>query len=118
VAAEWTFIDAWVLASIDDGASLSEIVAKADWINHAILGEDEFTAAVPRLVAAGLIEADGEADRYALTETGRQLHRSPHGNLVPVLRRHGEPQDAQWRLPAGAFERAVRTYLKRAARST
>jgi hypothetical protein len=41
--------------SPDDGYRLSEIIAKADCTNHAILIEAEFTRAVPRLLAAGLI---------------------------------------------------------------
>jgi len=58
VAAQWTVSDAWVFSSIegtgpDDGYTLTQIIAKADGINHAILTEAEFTQAVSRLAAAG-----------------------------------------------------------------
>lgn len=76
----WSDLDAWVFSSIKgtgrhDGYRLSEIIANADFINHAILTEAEFTHAVPRLLAAGLIGADVQIDRSWLTEAGQALHR-------------------------------------------
>jgi hypothetical protein len=126
--ATWSWSDAWVFSSIegtgpDDGFRLSEIIGKADGINHAILAEAEFTRAVPRLVAAGLIGADAEADRYWLTESGRALYRQRMKRrglfgwmdaIPPALDRLGTPQDSVWSLPAGAFDQAVRDYLRRA----
>jgi hypothetical protein len=69
VGAQWTISDAWVFSSIegtsaDDGYTLAQIITKADGINHAVLTENEFIQAVPRLVAAGLIGAMAKADRY------------------------------------------------------
>jgi hypothetical protein len=58
-----------------DGYRLSEIIASADFINHTILTEAEFTHALPRLLAAGLIGADVQTDRYWLTEAGQALYR-------------------------------------------
>lgn len=121
--------DAWVLAAIEgtgpgDGSTLARIIAKADGINHAVLTEDEFTRAVPRLVAAGLIGAQAEADRYWHTAAGRALcrHWTTRAGLFswidvipPALRRLGEPDDAVWSLPAGTFDRAVRAYRQRRA---
>jgi hypothetical protein len=118
--------DAWVFSSVegtspDDGYTLAQIITKADGINHAILTESEFIRAVPRLVAAGLIGALADADRYWHTEAGQALHRRwvKRGGLFswtdgvpPALRRLGEPQDAAWSLPAGAFDRAVRAHLQ------
>jgi hypothetical protein len=126
--ATWSGSDAWVFSSIrgtgpDDGYTLSEIIETADCINHAILTEAEFTRAVPRLLAAGLIGADAQADRYWLTEAGRGLYRQRMKrrglfawmDAIPAaLGRLGEPQDTAWSLPAGAFDQAVREYLKRA----
>ncbi|MCM0673185.1 hypothetical protein NCC78_00340 [Micromonospora phytophila] len=126
--ATWTWSDAWVFSSIkgtgpDDGYRLSEILMTADTINHAVLTEAEFTRAVPRLLAVGLIGADAEADRYWLTETGRALYRQRMKRrglfgwmdaIPPALGRLGEPQDSAWSLPAGAFDQAVREYLKQA----
>jgi hypothetical protein len=126
MGAQWTMPDAWVFSAIDgtgpdDGCTLAYIVSKADVINHAILTEAEFTRAVPRLVAAGLIRAQAEADRYWHTEAGQALRRrwSKRGGLFswldvipPALRRLGEPQDSAWSLPAGAFDRAVQEHLR------
>ena len=126
--ATWSESDAWVFSSIegtgpDDGYRLREIIAKADGINHAILTEAEFTRAVPRLLAAGLIGTDVEADRYWLTAAGRAMYRQRMKRrglfgwieaVPPSLGRLGEPQDAAWSLPAGAFDQAVRDYHRRA----
>jgi hypothetical protein len=126
--ATWSDSDAWVFSSIggtgpDDGYRLSEIIAKADCINHAILIEAEFTRAVPRLLAAGLIGANVQAGRYWLTEAGRALYQQRMKRrglfgwmeaIPPALGRLGEPQDSAWSLPAGAFDEAVREHLKRA----
>ena len=128
VTAQWTLSDAWVFASIegtnpDDGYTLTQIIAKADGINHAILTEAEFTQAVPRLVAAGLIGAQAEANRYWHTATGRALYRQRMKRqglfgwidaIPPALRRLGEPQDTPWTLPAGVFGRATDEWLQRA----
>jgi hypothetical protein len=57
----------------EDGYTLVQIITKAD--NHAILTENEFIRAVPRLVAAGLIGALVDADRYWHTEARQPLRR-------------------------------------------
>jgi hypothetical protein len=122
VTAEWSTADAWVFASIegtgpDDGYTLRQIIVKAEGINHAGLLESEFSQAVPRLVAAGLIGADAQADRYWHTEAGQELYQrrmKRHGlfgwmeAIPPALRRLGAPQDAIWSLPDGVFDRATR----------
>lgn len=75
---------------------------------------------MPRLVAAGLIGAQAEADRYWHTEAGQALHQRwmKRGGLFswidvipPAQHRLGEPQDAAWSLPAGMFDRAVQKHL-------
>jgi hypothetical protein len=128
MSAQWTVSDAWVFSSIegtgpDDGSTLTQVIANADLLNHALLTEAEFTQAVPRLVSAGLIGAQAEADRYWHTEAGRELHRRRMKGrgllgwldaIPPALRGIGEPQDAPWPLPAGVFDRATRAYLDRA----
>ncbi|MBX6723601.1 MAG: hypothetical protein IRY92_10260 [Dactylosporangium sp.] len=128
MATQWALSDAWVFSSIegtspDDGYTLTQIIAKADGINHAILTEAEFTQAVSRLVAAGLIGAQPEADRYWHTEAGRTLYRQRMKRrglfgwidaIPPALRRLGEPQDMPWSLPAGVFDRATQQWLQRA----
>lgn len=125
MAAEWALSDAWVFSSIegtgpDEGFTLTQIIAKADGINRAILTEAEFTRAVPRLVAAGLIGVQAEADRYWHTDAGLALYRQRMKRygafgwidaIPPALRRLGEPQDTPWSLPDGVFERAVQEWL-------
>jgi hypothetical protein len=55
---------AWVLYAIfacrNDAASIAEIIARADMINHAILTYDEFNASVNFLLKLGAI---GEKDK-------------------------------------------------------
>jgi hypothetical protein len=106
-----------------DGYTLTQIIEKADGINHALLTEAEFTQAVPRLAAADLIGVQAEADRYWHTDAGRALYRRRMKRrglfgwidaVPPALRRLGEPQDTAWSLPAGVFDRATQEYLKRA----
>jgi hypothetical protein len=125
VAPEWTMSDAWVFSSIEgtgpeNGYTLAQIIAKADGINHAILTEQEFAQAVPRLAAAGLIGVQVDADRYWHTEAGQAIRRqwAKRGGpfswidvIPPALRKLGEPEDSAWSLPNGAFERAVRQHL-------
>jgi len=115
--------DAWVFAAISaDGSgrpcTLRELIGVADYINHAVLAEDEFTAAVGRLVAAGLIEADARADRYRATPAGIELcgrwKGGPSGwtGAVPArLELLGPPAGGGWELPPGVFRRAVDEYL-------
>ncbi|PWU44272.1 hypothetical protein DLJ46_26880 [Micromonospora globispora] len=128
VVAEWTGSDAWVFSSIegtgpDDGYALAQIIAKADRINHALLTEAEFIQAVPRLIAAGLIGAQAEADRYWQTEAGRALYQQGMKGrglfgwmeaIPPALHRLRRPQDTAWSLPAGVFDRATQDWHERA----
>jgi hypothetical protein len=120
--------DAWVFAAIegrcpDDGYTLTQVIAKGDCINHAILTEQEFTRAVPRLINADLVGADLDADRYWHTAFGRDLYarrmkrRGLFGwidAIPPALEGLGPPRDGEWPLAPGAFERAVRGWLDRA----
>ncbi|WP_433082487.1 hypothetical protein ACQP1P_01895 [Dactylosporangium sp. CA-052675] len=124
MGAEWEIADAWVFAAVsgsgpEDGGTLARVIGAADGINHAILTEDEFVRAVPRLVAAGLIGADAAADRYWHTAAGRAIAERWHRRglfawaevVPPALRGTGEPAGGSFALPAGAFAAAVREYL-------
>jgi hypothetical protein len=120
--------DAWVFAAIegrnaDDGYTLTQVIAKGDGINHAIMTEEEFTRAVPRLINAGLVGADLVADRYWHTAAGGDLYvrrmkrRGLFGwieAIPPALSRLGPPKDGEWTLAPGVFERAVRDWHDRA----
>jgi hypothetical protein len=122
--------DAWVFAAIANDRppatlTLGELIATADGINHAVLTEAEFTQAVGRLLAAGLISADPETDRYWLTEAGADIRkRWRHGafgwihTIPPQLQRLGQPSNTDWSLPEGAFDQAVQDYHARMRRLT
>jgi hypothetical protein len=128
---QWSTSDAWVFSSIEgtglgDGSTLAQVIAKADGINHAILTEAEFTQAIPRLIAAGVVGAEADADRYWLTESGQAVYRRAMrrrglfgwiDSMPAALRKLGEPRDTKWHLPTGAFKRATREYSKPSART-
>ena len=119
----WTLSDAWVLAAVGAGRArqaltLREVIGVADWLNHAVLTEGEFTAAIGRLVAAGLVEADAGADAYRATPAGIALLGTWKGGpsgwigaVPPRLERLGPPDDGASELPPGVFRRAVDDYL-------
>ena len=124
---QWDISDAWLLAAIaiapaseaGEGASLRAVISAADGINHAIPSESEVELALRRLMGAGLILVDDGAERITLTGAGWQVRgRWRQGlfgwmeALPPALRRHGTPRAAQWSLPPGAYENAVRAHLK------
>lgn len=139
--------DAWILAAIgpgdpqpcarQGGCTLAQILAAADYLNHAVPTETEFTVAMTRLLGAGLVGTnagtDGDAnggadvgantrtDRYWRTPVGQRLYqtsmgrRSPSrwaGVLPPALLALGGPRPVEWSLPTGAFAAAVETYLR------
>lgn len=120
MAAEWTLTDAWVFACLGDSGpghaySLRQVLHHAELINHGCFAEVQFTRSVPRLITAGLVGVNAEADQFWHTKAGRALYRKRlkrHGpfdwmdEIPPALQRFGEPQDFEWSLPAGAFERA------------
>jgi hypothetical protein len=130
MARTWTMTDAWVFAAISHDQPpaahrLTEIIAIADGVNHDVVTEDEFTKSVGRLIAAGVIDADAQRDRYWPTYAGTDLRkRWKHVafgwiTVIPTqLDRFGEPQDVAWSLPAGVFRSAVDEYLARAAKWT
>jgi hypothetical protein len=115
--------DAWVFSSIaasdpDAANALVDVVRHADALNHAIPTEAEFAGAMGRLTAAGLVDADPNADRFWLTDAGARLHSRLDSRgmfawmelIPPGLHRIGGPQDSEWSLPDGFFDRAVREY--------
>jgi hypothetical protein len=66
------------------------------------------------------MEATVEADRYWHTDAGQALRRrwvervglfSWIDVIPPALQRLVPPQDTEWSLPDGAFERAVQAHL-------
>lgn len=77
--------DAWILAAImvhdpDRFCSLTDVVAAADAINHAIPGEDEVAGAVGKLVGAGLVSV--QAGEFELTASGRAMAAARRGGMM------------------------------------
>jgi hypothetical protein len=75
VKGRWAWSDAWVLTAAcavgRNPVSLVDLIAAGDYINHAILLDEEIRDAVERLAAANLARL--ENDEVRLTEAGLQL---------------------------------------------
>jgi hypothetical protein len=118
----WVFADAWVLAAIggyDRPCSLPEVIAAADWINHAILLAGEVETALSRLTGAGLVRVLDDWT-FELTDDGTEVwsEGAGHDLLGRVMALEAqlsafEPGATTVRLPPGAMERAVEDYLSR-----
>lgn len=80
--------DAWILTSMAfyqgrTGTSLRDLIATADYINHAIPSEDEIEGAINRLGTAGLVTV--EDDYFYVTRAGREALRQFHRKGVRLL---------------------------------
>jgi hypothetical protein len=78
--------DAWIFLSLNNieaGTSLEDLIAKADYINHAIPAADEVEGAINRLSKAGLIHV-GDA-KFFLTDPGKELFEYVHSERVSML---------------------------------
>lgn len=114
----WTLADVWMLRAIGgedlaSGVSLRQVIAAADYLNHAIPLEEEFVGAVGRLAGAGLVGFDVAADRYWRTPAG-QASGAHRGAFAAGMAALPEPS-AERRLvtlPAGVFASAVGRYLQ------
>jgi hypothetical protein len=117
----WAFADAWVLTAVGISqrpCSLTELVAIADGINHAILLEAEVEGAVGKLLGSGLLHVTPDLS-FDLTPKGSALIARRHGSLftqvdsvlsllASVTARHQE-----FSLPPGAMQEAADAYLAR-----
>jgi len=56
----------------NDGAKLKDIVAAADWVNHAIPLEEELTGGLNRLIVGGYVRSS--RGTFALTHAGEALY--------------------------------------------
>ena len=118
---EWAFADVWLLAAIGvygRPCSLTEVIASADWINHAILLESEVETALGRLVGAGLVRVLDEW-RLELTDEGTELWSGGaggdlHKHLDSVASQLAafEPGATRVALPAGSMRRAIDDYQR------
>jgi hypothetical protein len=119
---EWVFADAWILAAIGGygrPCSLTEVIAAADWINHAILLAPEVETALGKLTGGGLVRVlDGWT--FELTDDGTELWSEGSGGdlLSRVVSLEDqlsafEPGTTTLQLPHEAMGRAVQEYLGR-----
>jgi hypothetical protein len=115
---DWNFADGWVFAAIASNrarCSLADLIASADWINHAILNGRELEDALGRLTGAGLVRVF-EDWTFELTDDGTTLWpggRDPLAAveaLLPALSDF-EAGRTKVRLPRGAMAAAVENYL-------
>jgi hypothetical protein len=121
--ARWEWSDAWVLTAImavdkEAGSTLTEIVAAADMINHAIVLESEIEPAVRKLSGAGLIRV--RQGRFFLTEPGREMTAAGRGGFLQQAdlawqKLRGLPvSEHEWRLRPGELDEAVQAWSRRA----
>jgi hypothetical protein len=118
--------DAWIFLSlnnIEGGTSLEDLIAKADYINHAIPAEDEVEGAITRLSKAGLVRF-GDA-KFFLTDFGEELFEyiySQKGSMLALwdkLEKHLNKSDfpllniEDFKLRPGELHVAYKKYHKR-----
>jgi hypothetical protein len=117
-SAPWEFADSWLLAAIgvyQRPCTLLEVIGAADWINHAVLLEDEVESALGRLTGAGLVRIyDGWT--FELTDDGASLWsqgaRDLQGQLELIEAQLSafEPGTGLVKLPRGAMDQALEDY--------
>jgi hypothetical protein len=134
----WHWNDAWIFVSAViaerlerdralhaslpvTGASLADLLAAADFLNHSVPSREDLEGSVRRLAGAGLIVV--EDDFVEVAPAGEQLWRTrPFSGLSSAvvtlqtqLNRAAEPGDADWRLDDHTYNAAVREYSLRLA---
>jgi hypothetical protein len=137
-AGGWHWNDAWIFVSAViaerlerdramhaalpvTGASLADVLAAADFLNHSVPSRQELEESVRRLAGAGLLTV--EDDLVEVAPAGEQLWRTrPFSGLSSAvvtlqtqLNRASEPGDADWRLDEATYNTAVREYSLRLA---
>jgi hypothetical protein len=114
----WDFADTWVLAAIgvyQRPCTLLEVIGAADWINHAVLLEDEVASALGKLTGAGLVRIYEEWT-FELTDEGASLWSEGAGDLQGQLQQIEaqlsafEPGRGSVKLPRGVMEQALADY--------
>ena|SRR5688572_30534548 len=80
---KFEYSDAWLLEAIklsedgDKGASLTDIIKAADYINHAIMTNSEFATGTTKLKSLGLIKEKGK--RLQTTDKFNEWWRNKYG---------------------------------------
>jgi len=118
VSEGWVFADTWMLAAIgvyQRPCTLPEVIGAADWINHAVLLEDEVESALGKLTGAGLVRIYEEWT-FELTDEGASLWsegaRDLQGQLelIDAQLSSFKPGTAAVKLPRGVMDRALEEY--------
>jgi hypothetical protein len=118
VAAGWVFADTWLLAAIgvyQRPCTLVEVIGAADWINHAVLLEDEVESALGKLTGAGLVRIYEEWT-FELTDEGASLFSEgardlqAHLEVIETQLLAFEPGRAVVKLPRGVMDQALEEY--------
>ena len=125
----FTSTDTWVMLALlfnqaENGSTLRELIATADYLNHAILTYEELAGSLARLIQAGYVAK--QADRYSATPVIRSYYaqttrprRAINKDWQGVERflqttevTKATPRRAPSRVVSrAAYERAVRAYL-------
>ena len=118
MTASWAFADTWLLAAIgvyQRPCTLVEVIGAADWINHAVLLEDEVESALGKLTGAGLVRIY-EGWTFELTDEGASLWsegvRDLQGQLELIEAQLSafEPGTRPVKLPRGVMAQALEEY--------
>jgi hypothetical protein len=129
----WRPEDSWVLLALlynhrseKVGSRLMDIVATADFIEHAIVSREELHGALNRLLAGGLIER--KQDRFRVTERALSLFNKVEASSRKFVHDHLDAlerilkcpccgvrlKDVRWRIEVEepAFKTAVEAYVR------
>lgn len=135
-AGGWHWNDAWIFVSAViaerlerdralhaalpvTGASLADVLAAADFLNHSVPTREELEEGVRRLAGAGLLIV--EDDLVEVAPAGEQLWRTrPFSGLSSAvvtlqtqLNRASTPGESDWELDEPTYNAAVREYSHR-----
>jgi hypothetical protein len=116
-------VDAWMFLAIAisprdaNPVSLSDVVAAADGVNHALTTEDELRSGINRLLHAGLVSEHESA--FDLTDAGEAMFakvrsgslRTEFERLERELDRLPDPAQPTWTPSAEAIRGAIDDYL-------
>jgi hypothetical protein len=128
----WVWSDAWVLTAAyvteQNPVSLTDLIGAGDYINHAILLDEEIEHALTHLEAAGLARLEGE--EVVLTEEGLRLCDDAAGPERYILEAVDKVEQGLRRIdvsgkeltpikvPEAAVREAIERYYARVAEQT
>jgi len=122
----WSFADAWVLAAIgvyQRPCSLLEVIAAGDWMNHAVLEQDELDDALSKLVAAGLVRIFDDWS-FELTDDGATMFSADVRSIQKQLEiiesslADLEPVRVKVAVPKDVMDQALADYQEHVVKGT